>query len=119
MKPSDAKKNNRRRGKFVPIDEALRREEMGEPEYAIKLKCFFELVEGDTSASGVAKKGDPKLMLDGLKEWGRHLEPKRVAGGSSVPETPVMVQLLHTVPRPDRTADTVDESGPPPASEGA
>jgi hypothetical protein len=91
--------------KPIAIDEALRKEGMGPRHYARRLKDFVESVTAET---------DPKLALDGLKEWGRHLETKRSAGGSSEPEAPVMVQLVHAVPRPDRAgSETLDSKKEP------
>jgi hypothetical protein len=45
--------------------------------------------------------GSVKILLDGIKEWGRHLAPDRAAErGAS--ETPVTVHLVHNVARPER-----------------
>jgi hypothetical protein len=43
-----------------------------------------------------------KLLLDAIKEWGRHLAP---AGTSdrAASDAPVPIQLIHNVPRPDRS----------------
>jgi len=50
---------------------------------------------------GVTFEDDPKVALEVLKEWARHLEAKKSAS-STEPEPPVMVQLVHAVPRPSR-----------------
>ena len=86
--------------KPIAIDEALRREGMGPRHYARKLRDFVE---------GVTAKEDPKLALEGIKEWGRHLESKKSAS-STEPEPPVMVQLVHAVPRPSRGPQVDGES---------
>jgi len=63
--------------------------------------------------TNVMKAGDPKIALEVLKEWARHLESKKAAA-SEEPEPPVMVQLVHAVPRPDRTgSETLDSKKEP------
>ena len=84
--------------KPIAIDEALRREGMGPRHYARRLKVLVE---------GVTFEDDPKVALEVLKEWARHLEAKKSAS-STEPEPPVMVQLVHAVPRPSR-GPQVDE----------
>ncbi|MBZ5696797.1 MAG: hypothetical protein LAN36_15735 [Acidobacteriia bacterium] len=88
-----------RRRKRMSVDEALRKEGMGEREYAASLGRFVAKVEGNND--------ELKLMLDGIKEWGRHFQEKRASDSSDSRDTPVIVQLVHNVPRPER---------PPPGS---
>jgi len=68
---------------------------MGEREYAASLGRFVTKVEGNDK--------NLKLMLDGIKEWGRHFQGKQASESSSTPDAPVIVQLVHDVPRPART----------------
>lgn len=69
---------------------------MDEIEYAQAFGGFFQELEQRASIPKL------KLMLDGLKEWARHLEPKRSSLTSADMEEPVVVQLLHSVDRPHR-----------------
>ena len=50
-----------------------------------------------------------KLLLDAIKEWGRHLAP---AGASerAASDAPVPIQLVHHVPRPDRSGHAGNSS---------
>ncbi len=43
-----------------------------------------------------------KLLLDAIKEWGRHLAPAGTAERAAS-DAPVPIQLIHNVPRPDRS----------------
>jgi hypothetical protein len=86
-------RRRRRRNFSLPIDEALRYKGMDELEYAMMLGRCMDIAEANE---------DAKLMLEGLKEWGRQLESKRAAGASPGAEPPTVVQLVHAVPRPDR-----------------
>ncbi len=88
----------------LPIDEALRRGGMGEFEYAKSLGRFMDTVDG--------AKPDRKLMLDGLKEWGRHFQPKRSSESASSSDPPLIVQLVHNVQRPLRPP--IEIPAPPP-----
>ena len=90
------KRRPRRRKQRCALDEALRREGLDETGYARKLGGFFDEVEGN------AKVAKLKLMLDGLKELSRHLEPKRSGGAEADAEAPAVVQLVHNVDRPSR-----------------
>jgi hypothetical protein len=83
-----------RRRKRMSVDDALRKEGMGEREYAASLGRFVAKVEG--------KDKELKLMLDGIKEWGRHFQAKRASDSSDSSDGPVIVQLVHNVPRPER-----------------
>jgi hypothetical protein len=94
---SDKPKRRPRRGKRWPLDEALRRQGLDETGYARKLGGFFDQVEGN------AKVAELKLMLDGLKELSRHLEPKRFGAAGANEEPPTVVQLVHSVDRPSRS----------------
>lgn len=94
---NDKTKRQPRRRKRCALDEALRREGLDETGYARKLGGFFERIESKISVSKL------KLMLDGLKELSRHLEPKRPGAADSDAEAPAVVQLVHSVERPART----------------
>ncbi|MGH9740327.1 MAG: hypothetical protein ACRD4X_17330 [Candidatus Acidiferrales bacterium] len=89
-----AKRRPRQR-KRRTLDEALRREGLDEVGYAEGLGGFFQELKAKPSVPKL------KLMLDGLKELVRHLEPKRSAspGGD---DAPMVVQLVHNVARPSR-----------------
>jgi hypothetical protein len=96
-KGNDKTKRRTRRRKPCALDEALRREGLDEIGYARKLGGFFDQVEGN------AKVPKLKLMLDGLKELSRHLEPKRPGVVDAEAEAPAVVQLVHSVDRPLRS----------------
>jgi len=81
---------------------------MGEREYAASLGRFVTKVEGNDK--------NLKLMLDGIKEWGRHFQIKQSSEFSSTPDAPVIVQLVHDVPRPARTPAAPVAASPPPSS---
>ncbi len=78
--------------KRMPVDEALRVAGMGEQRFAETLELFIRRVSSNT--------GEEKLLLDGLKEWGRHFERSRPIERAADP--PVFVHLVHNVPRPER-----------------
>lgn len=99
-----------RRRKRRALDEALRREGLDEVVYAQKLGGFFEQVEGDADVPKL------KLMLDGLKELSRHLEPKRSGTAGVDGDAPAVVQLVHSVDRPSRSDEPADYL-PPSAAE--
>jgi len=77
----------------MPVDEALRAAGLGELRLAETLAIFIERVSD--------KKGQEKLLLDGLKEWGRQFERTRTAERAAG-DPPVFVHLIHNVPRPER-----------------
>jgi hypothetical protein len=95
------KRRPRRRGRCA-LDEALRREGLDEIGYARKLGGFFEQVEGKASVPKL------KLMLDGLKELSRHLEPRRSGATDVEAEAPAVVQLVHSVDRPSRSNERAE-----------
>lgn len=100
--------STRRRRRRWPLDEALRREGLDEIGYAQTFGSFFEQLEGKESIPKL------KLMLDGLKEWGRHLEGKRLGSNATDGGAPVVVQLLHNIARPSRVrTHKPDESAYP------
>ncbi len=103
---NEKKKRRPRRRKQYALDEALRREGLDETGYARKLGGFFDQVEGN------AKVAKLKLMLDGLKELSRHLEPKRSGATDADAETPAVVQLVHNVDRPSRPDDPASDPEP-------
>jgi hypothetical protein len=97
--------------KRTPVDEALRAAGLGENRFAKTLELFIRRVS--------ARKGEEKLLLDGLKEWGRHFERSRATERATDP--PVFVHLVHNVPRPERPpprlpaaplAEAVDPAAP-------
>jgi hypothetical protein len=79
---------------------------MGETEYAKSLKSLRDAVERPEL--------DPKLMLDMLKEWARHFQPKRASESAPANEPPVIVQLVHDVRRPVRPPLEIPTLPPPP-----
>ena len=81
---------------------------MDETRLAKQLRRLFTKLRKNDSVAAL------KLSLDGVKEWIRALEIKRAPAGSPEPETPVMVQLVHAVPRPDRAgSETLDSKKEP------
>src|SRR5262249_45162863 len=80
----------------VSMDVALRGAKLDEHSYAKNLKRLVRAAR---------KAGEEKLWLDVTKEWGRQLERARPAERASAGEGAVFVQLIHNVPRPDRTLD--------------
>jgi hypothetical protein len=108
---NDKTKRQRRRRKRCALDEALRREGLDEMGYARKLGGFFDQVEGKANVSKL------KLMLDGLKELSRHLEPKRAGAVDADPEAPAVVQLVHNVDRPSRSDEPPEVCGAPGATD--
>lgn len=96
-----------RRRKRWPLDEALRRQGLDEVGYAENLDGFFQQLEGKADVPKL------KLMLEGLKELGRHLEGNRARSEWSSGETPVVVELVHNVDRPTRSEP--QETHEPPA----
>jgi hypothetical protein len=78
--------------KRMPVDDALRAAGLGELRFAQTLGLFFERI--------LKKPGQEKLMLDGLKEWGRQFERSRPTERAG--DSPVFVQMIHNVPRPER-----------------
>lgn len=85
----------------MPIGEALRRTGLDEVKYAHAMGGLIHTLTD--------KNGQEKLLLEGLKELGRHLESSR--DESPAPGSPVVVQLLHKVERPLRA----EPSAPAPA----
>lgn len=82
---------------------------MDEEEFAKTMHDLISNLSSDTDNS--------KLLLDSLKEWGRHLAPDRAADRATN-ETPVTVQVVHNIPRPvrespaqDPPADNVESAG--------
>ena len=95
-----------RRRKRFPLDEALRRQGLDEVGFAENLDGFFHQLEGEADVPKM------KLMLEGLKELGRHLEGKRPGTESSAGDAPVTVQLVHNVDRPARPEPQEDHDAP-------
>jgi hypothetical protein len=79
----------------------MREEGLDEPALA---KATLKLLE--KLLRGKKLNGSEKLLLDLLKEISRTLEPQGSTGvgsGSSATDAPMIVQLVHDVPRPSRT----------------
>lgn len=104
----DKTKRQPRRRKRCALDEALRRRGLDEIEYADTLGGFFAQLEGEADVPKL------KLMLDGLKELSRHLEPKRSSSGEGDAEAPAVVQLVHSVDRPSRSDEQEAGEAPTP-----
>jgi hypothetical protein len=94
----------RRRRKRVRIGDALRREGLDEHTVAETYAREVEKLKNKRKSDG----GTGKLLFDIMKECSRHLESSRPTERSGAGDTPVTVQLVHVVPRPER----------PPAEEG-
>jgi hypothetical protein len=99
---------SRQRQKLLRIAEAMREEGLDEPALA---RTYLELLE--ILRQGKELTGSEKLLLDLLKELARTLEPQGSSGNGadSAPDSPMVVQLVHDVPRPLRThaADVTGE----------
>jgi hypothetical protein len=92
---------SRQRQKQLRLAEAMREEGLDEPALA---KATLKLLE--KLLRGKKLNGSEKLLLDLLKEISRTLEPQGSTGvgsGSSATDAPMIVQLVHDVPRPSRT----------------
>ena len=79
---------------------------------ALRCEGLDEHAVAETYAEEVAKLknkrksdgGTEKLLFDIMKECSRHLESSRPTERSGAGDTPVTVQLVHVVPRPERPA---------------
>jgi len=96
----------RRRGKRVAMGEALRREGLDERMVAETYASVVATLKDKSDKNGSVQ----KLLVDVLKEFARHLDPSRPTDRSGTGDTPVTVQLIHAVPRPERP--------PPPTGQG-
>lgn len=104
VKTAPRRRRPRRLRKPVRIGDALRREGVDERTIAETYAGeIVELKEKKRKDGGIKK-----LLFDMLKECSRHLESSRPTERSGAGDTPVTVQLVHVVPRPER----------PPADEG-
>ena len=92
---------SRSRQKQMRVAEALRGE--GFDESALG-RAYVKLVR--KLLAGKKASGNDKLLVDVLKEISRTLEPANPSGGASASASdgPMIVQLLHDVPRPMRDA---------------
>jgi len=90
----------RRRWKRVRIGDALRREGLDEHAVAETYAEEVEKLKSKRKSDG----GTGKLLFDIMKECSRHLESSRPTERSGAGDTPVTVQLVHVVPRPERPA---------------
>jgi hypothetical protein len=101
------KRTRRPRGRErCALDEALRIRGLDENGYAETLGGFFDQLEGQPDIPKL------KLMLDGLKELGRHLEPKRSGAAEADAEAPAVIQLVHSVERPSHSHDLAPGEAP-------
>ena len=82
------------------IGDALRREGLDEHAVAETYAREVENLKNKANSDG----GMEKLLFDILKECTRHLESSRPTERSGAGDTPVTVQLVHVVPRPERPA---------------
>ncbi len=105
-----ASPKTRRRPTRVRIGEALRKHGLDEHVVAGKFVHVVKKLTGkDAKASGV-----DKLLVDVLKECSRQIEAsndaaqkaakEKEAARAPSPDAPVIVQLVHSVERPDRPA---------------
>ena len=90
----------KRRRKRVRLGDAMRR--VGLDERAIA-ENYAGVVEKLTNGRQQPNDGAEKLLVEVLKEFTRVLEPPLRAGGGGG-DAPVIVQLMHNVPRPSREA---------------
>lgn len=90
---------SRLRQKQLRLAEAMREEGLDESALA---RAYAELVQ--KLFNGEESSASDKLLVDLLKEMSRTLEPQGATGAaaSSASDLPVVVQLLHEVPRPVR-----------------
>jgi len=96
-KTATKRRRRRRGGKRVAMGEALRREGLDERMVAETYAGVVATLKSKTDEDGVQK-----LLVDILKECTRHLDPSRPTDRSGTGDTPVTVQLIHAVPRPER-----------------
>ena len=80
------------------IGDALRREGLDEHAVAETYAQQVERLKNKGKSDG----GTGKLLFDIMKECARHLESSRPTERSGAGDTPVTVQLVHVVPRPER-----------------
>jgi hypothetical protein len=93
MKRKERGRAVRHRGAIISIGEALRETGFGEGQLALD---FCTLV------GELRKRGDDlKLLLETLKECGRHLDAARERDGDGGDEA-ISVELVHSVARPER-----------------
>jgi hypothetical protein len=91
------------RAESMAIGDALRVSGLGPLRFAAEMRGLVEKLGG--------KKGDPKLLLDALKECGRHLQAshERGRGFADVGDGGVSVELVHNVARPARERKRGDD----------
>jgi len=80
------------------MGDALRREGLDEHMVAQTYAGAVGTLKDKKDENG----GIEKLLFDILKECTRHLESSRPTERSGAGDTPVTVQLVHVVPRPER-----------------
>jgi hypothetical protein len=92
------------------IGEALRAHGMDEFALASRMIRLSNGLAKSKDSAGAGNR--EKLHLEVLKEFTKHLDPPRATGASALGGTafagsgdpPVIVQLVHNVPRPDRAS---------------
>ena len=94
---SSSKKKRHRSGTPVSTGDALRREGVDERRLAQGLANLFGNLQGK-----IEENEKEKLFVDVLKECSRHLESTSACRKAASGETPVIVELVHKVPRPAR-----------------
>jgi len=92
----------------ILIGQALRRQGFDEHVAAAEYVALVQYLAQENAKVTPAL----KIRLDVLKECMRHLEnaqkTERAAAEAAAADAPVYVQLVHAVPRPDRTAPASD-----------
>ena len=83
----------------MPMGEALRKVGLDELEIAGNMSHVVGKLKEKTDSTGTVE----KLLLDALKECMRNLDSPDASANKSA--TPVVVQLVHNVPRPQRAAE--------------
>lgn len=90
----------------MKLPDAFRAIGLDEPAIA---QLFAEQLQQILEPAG-APRISRKLLLDWLKEWARILFP--LARRGDAPEQPQTIELVHFVPRPDRTSNAVPAAEP-------
>jgi hypothetical protein len=99
-------KSRKQKASAPPLKKRFRRKKkrfaMGE---ALRASGVDERAVASAYARAIEQEGDvEKLLVEILKECARHLEPPGSLGQVSADDGPAVVQLVHNVPRPARTA---------------
>jgi hypothetical protein len=84
----------------MSIGEALRKQGIDEHVIASNYVHVVGDLTGNRPKAGTVQ----KLLVDVLKECSRQVEAARESERAARGDAPVIVQLVHDVPRPDRSA---------------